>query len=295
MNNIKKTIFVLLIGILLLGFKKANSYNEDSIKPSQLNITILLDLSDRIDPSISKSVPSHYERDISIVKYITEIFKKNMESQGTFMAKGKLKVIFSPRAQDSNVNIFAEKLNVDLSNMDNKKKKEIYEKLTDSFSYNLSKIYEATIAEKKWLGSDIWRFFKNDVKDYTICSDPNYRNILVILTDGYIYHADSKDRYKNRFAYLLPSTIKEYKLRNNPNWDKQIDKLDFGLISKRNDLENLEVLVLEINPAPQYQNDEDIIKKVLSKWFSEMGIKRYAIFNSDLPEYTKQRIDAFIK
>jgi hypothetical protein len=93
----------------------------------------------------------------------------------------------------------------------------------------------------------------------------------------------------------LPELITKYQLRNNPNWEQRIDKLDFGLITKRNDLNNLEILVLEITPSPVYKDDEDIIKDVLSKWFKEMQVKRFALYNSDLPEYTKQRISDFMK
>ena len=261
----------------------------------QLNITLLLDLSDRIDTKKYPEKPEHFERDIAIVKYFSELFVKDMEKRGTFMAKGKMKVIFSPKPQDPNVNLLAEKLFIDLSVMDSKQKKEVHDNLINNFSESITKIYNGTLSESKWIGSDIWRFFKNDVKDYCVESKPNYRNILVVLTDGYIYHQDSKDQNGNRYAYLLPNIISKYNLRKNPNWEQELEKQDFGLISKRNDLENLEILVLEISPSPNYKNDEDIIKSILSKWFKEMNVKRFGIYNSDLPEYTKQRINDFIK
>ncbi len=269
--------------------------DKTTVKPDQLNITLLLDLSDRIDTKKYPEKPEHFQRDIANIKYFTELFVRDMEKKGTFMAKGKLKVIFSPKPQDPNVNLFAEKLNVDLSTMDNKQKKDIHDNLTNIFTDNVTKIYNATLSQSKWIGSDIWRFFKNDVKDYCIENNPNYRNILVILTDGYIYHEDSKDRNGNRYAYLLPENIAKYNLRKNPNWEQELEKQNFGLITKRTDLENLEVLVLEISPSPNYKNDEDIIKAVLAKWFKEMKVKRFGLFNSDLPEYTKQRINDFIK
>jgi hypothetical protein len=264
-------------------------------QPDQLNITLLLDLSDRIDTKKYPEKPEHFERDIAIVKYFSELFVKDMEKRGTFMAKGKMKVIFSPKPQDPNVNLLAEKLSVDLSVMDSKQKKEVHDNLINNFTESITKIYNGTLSESKWIGSDIWRFFKNDVKDYCVESKPNYRNILVVLTDGYIYHQDSKDQNGNRYAYLLPNIISKYNLRKNPNWEQELEKQDFGLISKRNDLENLEILVLEISPSPNYKNDEDIIKSILSKWFKEMNVKRFGIYNSDLPEYTKQRINDFIK
>jgi hypothetical protein len=297
-----KIITFCFSALLVFSCSSGNNNSSENINeadtkinsPAQLNISLLLDLSDRIDAKKYPENPEHFERDIANVKYITELFINDMENQGAFMAKGKLKVVFSPKPNDVNVNIYAEKLKIDLSSMDIKNKKVVHDTLTSIFVSNLTKIYESSISAGKWIGSDIWRFFKNDVKDYCIESDSNYRNILVILTDGYIYHVDSKDQNNNRYAYLLPENISKFKLRNNPNWEQELEKQDFGLIAKRNDLDNLEILVLEISPSPNHKNDEDIIKSVLTKWFNEMKVKRYAIFNSDLPEYTKQRISDFI-
>lgn len=299
-------IYAIILSILFLfgccsdnNDKSTNEEGQSSSKAAsqsdQLNITLLLDLSDRIDTKKYPEKPEHFERDIAIVNYFSELFVKDMKKRGTFMAKGKLKVIFSPKPQDPNVNLLAEKLSVDLSNMDSKQKKDVYDNLKNNFTESITKIYSGTLSKNKWIGSDIWRFFKNDVKDYCIENNPNYRNILVVLTDGYIYHLDSKDQNGNRYAYLLPENISKFNLRKNPNWEQELEKQDFGLITKRNDLDNLEVLVLEISPSPNYKNDEDIIKFILAKWFKEMKIKRYGMYNSDLPQYTKQHIDEFIK
>jgi hypothetical protein len=302
-----RTIFSSIILLLLMGCASDNSKpGSDSAYPNtnspsgstkfgkQLNITILLDLSDRISPVTSPDIPEHYQRDTAIIKSFADLFIRDMAKRGTFMSKGKLKVIFSPQPQDPNINILASKLNVDLSKMDNKQKKEIYDNISKSFPEDAFQIYNSTIKSSKWLGSDIWRFFKDDVKDFSIDRDTNYRNILVILTDGYIYHANSMDKVNNRYAYISPLLLTQSNLHNNQNWENYIDENDFGLIAKRSDLQNLEVLVLEVSPSPSFVNDADIIKKVISKWFDEMKVKRFAIYKSELPEYTKQRIRDFI-
>ena len=179
-------------------------------QPLQLNITVLLDLSDRIDPGKYPETPQHFERDISNIRYLAQLFVKDMEKRGTFMAKGKFRIIFSPKPDDPNVNNFAKNLSVDLS------------------------------------------------------------------------------------TFLLPENISKYSLRKNANWREEISKKDFGLITVRHDLDKLEVLVLEVTPSRSYKNDEDIIKEVLKKWFDEMKIKRAAIYNSELPEQVKRRIDDFM-
>ncbi|MGK0137563.1 MAG: hypothetical protein ACI9DJ_001010 [Algoriphagus sp.] len=265
--------------------------NEKSDK--QLNITILLDLSDRIEPTKYPTKPEHFQRDIEIVNYFTEIFKKDMEQRGAFMAKGKMKVIFSPRPEDQEINQVATELSVDLSTANNKEKKHFFDNVSSNFKENLERIYTKTIETKNYLGSDIWRFFKNDVVDFAISEDNQYTNILVILTDGYLFHEGSKGKEGNRSMSLLPKDINNNNFRIN-DWEDKFKKDDYGYISTRNDLENLDVLVLEISPSPQYKDDEDVIKAYLGKWFNEMKVNQCKLYNSDLPPYTKTRIDKFI-
>lgn len=314
----KPTFNLLLIVVLLMSCNSSDKASNDKdskegtgtssnisdIKPTekQFNINILWDLSDRIDPITNPSSPQHYERDIEAIKTISEIFKKDMEKKGAFKAKGRLRVFFTPPPADPTINTIAKNLVFDLSAFKGdgatKKKKEIYDSLLQKISTNTDQIYSLTIqgnkGKKQWDGSDIWRFFKNDVKDYCIEPDTTFRNILIILTDGYIYHKDSRDKKGNRTAYLLPELLKPF--RNNSEWQTTFSKGDYGLITTRNDLKSLEVLVLEITPSRDYKNDEDYIKAYLGKWFEEMGIskEKYSCFNSDLPAYTRKKIEQFL-
>ena len=286
---------------------KHDDIEDSNVSPAnpgdrQLNINILWDLSDRIDPKTSPASPQHYERDIEVIKNITAFFKNDMQKRGAYKAKGKIRIFFTPTPEDGQINAIAKNLSYDLSAYTgdgaNRKKKEAYDSIETRFSKNANKIYGIVSTnnkdKKQWDGSDIWRFFKNDVKENCIDASGNYRNILVILTDGYIFHKDSRDKLKNRTAFILPELLKPF--RNNPTWQNLFAKGDYGLISTRNDLQNLEVLVLEISPSKDHKNDEDIIKAYLGKWFEEMGIAKanYACYNSDLPEYTRKKIEGFL-
>ncbi|WP_234110768.1 MULTISPECIES: hypothetical protein [Chryseobacterium] len=295
----KKIITIIGTAILCLILVQCKKEGKGTNTPpptqeKQLNITFLLDLSDRIEPSKYPASPEHYQRDEAIVKTFVDIFKNDMNKKGGYKAKGKMKVIFSPQPQDPNINKIASELNIDLSAMQTSQKKNVFDNLESKFSGNLSKIYDLTLAQKNYIGSDIWRFFKNDVKDYAITDDPNYKNVLVIITDGYIYHKDSNSRSNNRTTFLTPELITKEKLRFG-KWKDKFDNNDYGFMTTRKDLGNLEVLVLEINPEGNNLKDEDIIKAYLSKWFKEMGIKKFEIYNSDLPVNTKSRIEKFLK
>ncbi|MCA2538953.1 MAG: hypothetical protein IM550_06840 [Microcystis sp. M54BS1] len=260
----------------------------------QLKISVLWDLSDRINPKIHTDLPTNADRDIAIIKYFADYLKADMDKKGAFMAKGKLKVFFSPNPTDQNINSLASRLDIDLSNKDVKLKKEVYDNISNSFEQSAKQITDMTIKTSKWVGSDIYRFFKNDVVDYCVSKDTSYRNILVILTDGYIYHPQSKGRAGNKSEYILSDLLSSLGLRNNQNFKSVFQSKNCGLISTRKDLNNLEILVLEVNSEANYKNDEDIIKFYLQNWFTEMNAKRFEIYNTDLPENTKKRIGDFL-
>lgn len=270
-------------------------------KDVQLNINILWDISDRINDQKNPASPPHYQRDIEVMKTLTEVFRKDMQLKSAYKAKSKIRVLFYPPPANNEINTIAKNLSYDLSSFTgeeaNKKKKVVYDSVTSQFEKTAKTIYGLALNDnksKQWVGSDIWRFFKNDVKDYCIEKRPGYRNILVLITDGYIYHKDSKDRIGNRTAYVLPETLKPFRVNN--GWKQLFDKGDYGLISTRKDLKDLEILVLEITPSVDHKNDEDILKAFLTKWFLEMGVaeNNIACYNSDLPEYTRNKITDFI-
>jgi hypothetical protein len=294
----KKIFFIALIAIFLGCGSRSNNGTSAGAgnppqkkEPIQLNISILLDLSDRV---IQPMQPTQPERDIEIVSILLDIFKKTMETKGAFQANDKIQILFNPAPSDPNINNIAKKLSVDLSKLKPVEKKQVFDSIEKDFEHGLKTIYDLTLQTKKWVGSDIWRFFKSDVKDLCIKQDTNYRNILVIITDGYLYHEQSKDRQKNRTAYITPTYLQNEGFRN-PNWQNKFNEKDYGLIFSGQTYENLEIMVLEVNPSAKFKNDEDVIKAFLVKWFDEMKIKNYEIYHTDLPQNTKTRIDGFFK
>ena len=291
----KRLFFITIVAISLVagcGSDNANNANNAKAGKShekQLNISILLDLSDRISPRIN---PNAQQNDIENIKTITEFFKSNMKSLGAYKAKGKIRIFFSPPPANANINSMVSELIIDCSKMDNKGRKEVFDNITEIYMKSLEEIYKQTIATSTWDGSDIWRFFNNDVKDYCIEKDTNYRNILIIFTDGYLYHQQSVFNNQNRFTYLLESNLRQYR---RPNWEQLVEQSNFGIITKRQDLNDLEILVLEVKAENSNNKiDEDILRFLWKKWFKEMNVSRYEIYSSDLPANTKKRIENFL-
>jgi hypothetical protein len=292
---------VVFISLIILFSCSNNSTKEESesttsqVSQSQnlLNITILLDLSDRLEQNLQ---PNQKERDLEIISNVISVFKDNMESNGAFNAKDKLKVLFRPIPNDPNINNIARKLSIDLSEEDLKNKKDIYDNIENNFREGLNEIYNLTLDSKNYIGSDIWRFFKNDIADFCIERDSTYKNVLVIITDGYVYHEQSVDRSENRTAFITGKYFQSEGFRDNMNWKEKFNSEDYGLISFSDfNLSDINVLVLEINPSESHRNDEDIIKEYWSKWLTEMNIQNFSIYNTELPENTKKRIENFFR
>ena len=238
-----------------------------------LNISIYLDLSDRLERQMT---PSQMERDIEIVKYLTEFVKKHAVSQKILPSRDRIKVFFYPIPNNSKIALLSQDLEMDLSKAQPAEKKQMLLDFQEKFTSSLTKIYDATMQDKNWIGSDIWGFFKKQVDTYCIREDA--RNIIVILTDGYLFYAPNKQKEGNNYSYILPQTL------TNPN---------SGLIVSRQGLEKLEVLMLEINPFdPKHQ---DQMEKILQNWFKNMGVQNMYVGETDQPSNTKLIIDKFLK
>lgn len=251
---------------------KETTGDKDSInKP--WNISIYLDLSDRL---IRDMTPSQKDKDIQIVNYMTEILKNHSVAQKILPSRDRIKVFFYPAPNDSKISLLSNDLEMDLSRAQPAEKKKILTEFQDKFATSLTQIYDATLQTRNWIGSDIWGFFKKQVDTYCVREDS--RNIIVILTDGYIFHAQNKVKDGDNYSYILPQTL------SNPN---------SGLIVSRQGLEDLEVLILEVNPMNPTQQGQ--MENILMNWFSGMGVQKFYVGETDLPSNTKLIIDKFMK
>lgn len=246
-----------------------------------LNISIYLDLSDRLTRELT---PSQKDRDLAIVGHIIDYFKAQTSGPKIMQSKNNIKVFFYPAPNSSDIATLAEELSVDMDKYAGVDKRIVLDGhgdklgIKDKFTKNLTAIYDKTIEANKWPGCDIWDFFSNKNVD-TQCIRDGFRNILIILTDGYLFDEKHKVKDGDAYSYVTPVTLK------NPNT---------SLIVKRTGLDNLEVRILEVNPTDI--NHRDQLKKVLENWLEGMGVKpeNITVSETDLPTNTKTIIDSFL-
>ncbi|CAM1341110.1 hypothetical protein [Tenacibaculum aestuarii] len=269
--------------------KEISSTSKKKSKEN-LNISIVLDLSDRINP---KKYPEpsmeFYQRDLGYIKSVAKTFENHIRGKRINKINDKIQLFVEPAPSDSELNdkIATLKTQFDKTSVT---KEEIL-KTAKKYTEICNNIYETAITDDKYVGSDIRGFFKNKIQDY--CVEEGYKNVVVVLTDGYVYHKDNLIREQNRTSYLVPKTIRNFKL-NKGNWKEEFQSKDYGFLPLHKNLENVEVLVLGVNPSKMNPYEEDVIKEYWKKWLTEMNVKKFQIKRADLPIYINDVINDFI-
>lgn len=259
-------------------------------KNLKLNISLLLDLSDRID-TIKYPNPSmeYYMRDVGYIETISSTFVNHLKRKKVRTIDDRIALFFEPEPRDQKINTISKNLKFHLTR--NNATIPYLDSISAVYSNQPQHIYELALADKKFVGSDTWSFFRNKVKDYTI--EEGYKNILVILTDGYMFHIDNKRKEGNFTTYVTPEEIRKLKL-NGPDWENRMKENKIGFLPATNELEDINVLVLGINPDSKNVYEEDVLKKYWSTWFEEMGVNYFEIRNAELPSNMEKVIQDFI-
>lgn len=275
--KLTRIILSVLASVCFLGLSScgSNSNGDKADTPANkpLNITIYLDLSDRLTRDLT---PSQKDRDLAIIDHFVKLFQDSCQQTGILKSKHHMKVLFYPSPSNSQINTLASALEVDMAKLKANEKKATLKQMPVTFKNSLSQIYDETLSAQNWIGCDVWGFFSNKKVD-DLCIRDNCRNILVILTDGYLFYETNKQQDGDAYSYVLPSTLKNEKS---------------SLIVKRKGLGNLEVLMLETNPYSPQSHDK--LQSVLDNWFSGMETKRFIVSETDLSNNTATVIDNFL-
>lgn len=284
----KKLLYLLMIISLVSCCKGKDdgtiTENKASIvvDSNNINVSILIDLSDRIDPNTNPNpTMEYYQRDTEYIKAIEKGFLNHIKSKRIITYDDQMQVFFNPEPSDPKMNELTKELKVSFNK---ETPRNYFYSVDKKYSELPLNIYQSAIKDGKYVGSDIWEFFKNKVKDYCIKDDR--RNILFILTDGYMYHENTKfaEKKENSYktSYLTTKLIRTNNLTTSAFKDS-IEKSGYGFVKANENLSNLEVIVLGINPEKGNPFEEAVIKQYWENWFKEMKIKKYQIKSADLP------------
>jgi len=278
-----KKVFYLSMMISIISCCKTETITKsgnDSIvvDSNNINLSILIDLSDRIDPKTNPNPTMEYfQRDMEYIRAIEMGFLDHIKSKKIITYDDQMQVFFNPEPLDPKMNELTKELKVSFNK---NTQRNYFDSVDKKYSELPLNIYQSAIKDGNYVGSDIWEFFKNKTKDYCIKDDR--RNLLFILTDGYMYHDNTKFLEENKTSYLTSKLIKANSLTTS-NFKNIIEKNKFGFVKANENLNNLEVVVLGINPEKGNPFEEAVIKEYWENWFKEMKIKKYQIKSADLP------------
>ncbi|MFA8436804.1 MAG: hypothetical protein ACEPOZ_20040 [Marinifilaceae bacterium] len=269
--------------------KKEHVKKLNSNRPN-LNISLFLDLSDRISPSKHPNqTMEYYQRDLGYISSIATAFNVHIRNKKIIQMNDRMQVFFDPPPSNPKINGLAKKLKIELTKEN--VTREILSTITSNYKNFSKQIYELAITDNKYIGSDIWRFFKSNANTY--CIKDGYRNVLIIFTDGYVYHKDTRLREGNKRSYLTTKVIESLGL-NTSNWKHELTAKEYGFLAPTNGLSELEVLVLGINPSRNNPYEEDVIKAYWENWLKEMGVQKFLLRTTDLPSNLDEVIQNFL-
>lgn len=267
------TLLMLCLSVLV-GCGGGDGPEKDAKTQTPLNLTVFIDLSDRL---VRGLVPSQVDRDMAIINMLINSFIDACVESKIVLAKDRMRVLFYPTPANDSIVKWAANLEVDMATIPAAGKKKYLIDMKGQYDESLTSIYNEALSKNNWVGCDIWGFFSNKKVDVQ-CIRGGYRNVLVILTDGYLYHGANRIKKGTAYSYVLPQTL------NVPNSSL--------IVRRTGGLENLEVLMLEVNP---YTTDErGRLLSVLETWFNEMGVGKVSIVETDITNNVKPYIEAFL-
>lgn len=313
MSNIFSVLFFVLLVSSCAPETETSEITSDcatvkklSGERKNLNVSIFLDLSDRISPSFNSN-PSmeHWERDLGYIKSIAEAFEVHLRNKRTVLINDNIKLFFEPNPEniddiDNIVKTLDKSFTRDNATLEN------ICAITSDYSSLTKKIYSSTLEQKEpaaiqgkddYPGSDIFDFFKSKVKDY--CIKDNHRNVLFILTDGYMYMKNTNNKNnENKSNYVLSSHLSKWGF-NSKNYQSKLSNEGYGFQVPVTGLENLEVVVIGL--VPNHSWELDVLNSYWSEWFKAMGVSNFQDDNwnsylkqPDLPSVIDNLIQDFM-
>lgn len=303
--------YVLAVRTELSSLNLSPQHIEDCLKwlprPAQsLNLIIVPDLSGRINDETNN--PGQISNDTVLLNEMWRSFEAVTRLKMNSSDRLLVDVTGGNQAQGQFKSL-ANDLVFDLSNFKDKSNKLFFMKTGRRFQNNIAGLYR--LAQKNPQGADYWSYFNHDLKRNirtpTLFTD--YRNVLIILTDGYL---EAQTKQATGTAFYTGTYGERLTVFNQLKRGRSVSDVISAItpiMDCSDHFPNLEVLVLEVNARhltslqepqdPGTPRDFDILKKLWTDWLTKLEVKNASadFFNErlDATDLTKQKIRGFIK
>lgn len=301
-----QNIILFVLSIALLCSCGNNSYKEK--KESQgtdikydFNVLFVPDLSNRINLSIHPK-PIH---DTTLLYHILDNVVQLIDLNNRKVKQADIyKFDFVNKSILSKGICIPEQMIIDLSRFGNKVQKEaVY--LRDSisndirkFKDNIGRVYDYSLTHTA--GADLWNYFNETInsslkRDEVIVQKnkknnitKKYKDVVVVLTDGYIENSNKAEGYKLD-QQLIEKIRKDFITSGSKDLSEFIrSKEAYQIIPTTNKLTGVNVLVLELidrsldknGVALKQPTDFQIMKVVWEEWLKNSGAQNVEIHQS---------------
>lgn len=293
---------LLLIASCTSDLSENNTKHTKTDKPlitQHYNITISSDLSNRLSPKLYPKAVS----DVEIIKIITDcIYPKILTHKRSMNQLDQFRIGYINQAQVVKYHANTKLTDIDFASFKTQSErinflKYDFEKAKKNFVHEFDRISKNAVSNP--YGSDIWTYMQQGVDDFLVnktTSSSNignkkfinkYKNVLILLTDGYIETAFDNKKYDlsaskigNFRKQYLKSGENDIKIfyRKNPIY--KIHPLTNPLLG------DLEILVLELYDRTQtnsgasvHPTDMEIMRLIWTDWLKSSGVKKFELYS----------------
>jgi hypothetical protein len=265
--SISLNTILLLLSVILYSCGGGDANENNAVvkkQPKQQNYIVITDLSDRIIKDTLQP-----QIDTTLINHIYTKFLKSVKSHVYIKSNDRFCVVPIQEGNHINQSTYMENMIVDMKKILPKDRKPKENERTNNFKNTISKLYSVNGAkysnnEDDYKGADIWKFFKDDLKDYLI-NDSSFSNNIIILTDGYMF-VDGKQKEISEVIAGVGQDFQEYKIN---------------------------LMVLEIRPKYNRDNEWPELQKQWLDWLNGMGISNVRMLHTSAVNQTKTKIDEY--
>ncbi len=298
MEKIK--VFGTIIGVfLILIVGKGLDGQESKLPPPKpINIVVILDTSDRVSKERN---PDQLEKDIVIAKGIVKLFAdclldelKHQERDTwlrhflAFVVPEQPYTTPIPQSIIGKLKIWPTDKDREIASA--RRVREMRDELLET----ISELYQLVEKQRKFTGSDIWKWIRASGEAYL---KKDMQNYIICLSDGYLDFnkgiQDKRPKIGNKTSYIPYTQVVEF--RTDLNWEPKFDSEGHGLLEIEKDFRSYDVKFLMVEIKLRHMLDLPILEKYWRTWLEPMGINNSEFMESQPdPQIVKEKITAFI-
>lgn len=243
------------------------------------NVVVVLDLSDRIDPARH---PGQAAQDLKVLEGLVTLFEERVRRSLYLLSGDRLVFCVAPQptAYQDEVTTLADRLRIsmpDLNASGRLRGKPAFDQARTEVLAGLQRLYARASSSPGYVGADLWTFFRDRMESYLV-PEPGARNVVVVLTDGYINFDRDVERRRPRQG-ARTSYMEVAAMRGRTGWQARFDRGEAGLISFRGRLDRTDVAVVGLRWLDVA--DRPIVERYWSGWLGEMGAARTRYIPAD--------------